>query len=257
MRSNPSIEALIKSIESKAEKELSQEERHRLADFFDEPIRIRIVDDVGEGKTASVFGGATFGGSGFGGFDSEEGPSSSSDSRKEPLKQSLVLASVSPVSHRVEGVLIRDISIYWFVILEQISRDPAFLYKIPWRKVEELIAGGYKRAGYSEVVLTPRSGDDGRDVIATKPGVGSIRIVDQVKAYKPGHLVTADEVRSMLGTIQADQNVSKGILTTTSDFAPGVQRNPKLQAFMPYRLELKNGSALLEWLSRLGTTNNS
>jgi restriction system protein len=61
----------------------------------------------------------------------------------------------------------------------------------------------------------------------------------------------------MLGTIQADQNVSKGILTTTSDFAPGVQRNPKLQAFMPYRLELKNGSALLEWLSRLGTTNNS
>ncbi len=37
--------------------------------------------------------------------------------------------------------------------------------------LEKRIAGAYERAGYPEVVLTPRSGDAGRDIIATKPGV--------------------------------------------------------------------------------------
>ncbi|MBI2360629.1 MAG: restriction endonuclease [Deltaproteobacteria bacterium] len=70
---------------------------------------------------------------------------------------------------------------------------------IDWRKLEEIIAGAYEREGWPEVVLTPRSGDRGRNVIATKPGIGSIRIIDQVKAYAPDHPVTADEVRAVLG----------------------------------------------------------
>jgi restriction system protein len=47
--------------------------------------------------------------------------------------------------------------------------------------------------------LLLQSGDGGRDIIATKIGIGSIRFYDQVKAYKPGHIVTADEVRSVYG----------------------------------------------------------
>jgi restriction system protein len=58
---------------------------------------------------------------------------------------------------------------------------------------KEIIAGAYHRSGFDEVILTPRSGDHGRDVIAIKKGIGSIRVIDQVKAYKPGHLVTAVE----------------------------------------------------------------
>jgi len=118
-----------------------------------------------------------------------------------------------------------------------------------WRRMEELVAGAYKREGWPQVELTPRSGDKGRDVIATKPGFGSIRIIDQVKAYRPGHKVPADDVRALLGVLTRDQNVSKGIVTTTSTFAPGVE--DELKALIPHRLELKDGPRLLEWFKGL------
>jgi len=150
-----------------------------------------------------------------------------------------------------EGQLIREVAIPWFEIIRQLERDLEFMFKIPPRKLEEIIAGAYERAGFPEVILTPRSGDRGRDVIATKPGIGSIRIVDQVKAYKRSHRVTADEVRSVLGVLQVDRNVSKGVITTTSQFAPGILQDEDLKAFVPYRLELKDGSQLVQWLKTL------
>ncbi len=151
-----------------------------------------------------------------------------------------------------DGHLIQAVTIPWFRIIREIERNARFLYEVPWRKLEELIAGAYEQAGWSEVVLTHRSGDHGRDIIATKPGFGTIRIVDQVKAYHPNHLVTADDVRSMLGVLSADQNVSKGIITTTSGFAPGIRTDSRLQAFMPYRMELRDGPSLIEWLKSAG-----
>jgi restriction system protein len=150
-----------------------------------------------------------------------------------------------------EGQLVQGVSIAWFEIIRQLERDSEFLFRIDWRQIEELIAGAYERAGWREVILTPRSGDRGRDIVASKPGIGSIRIVDQVKAYHRGHRVTADEVRSVLGVLSAEPNVSKGVVTTTSEFAPGIFDDPGLRAFMPYRLELKDGSQLCEWLKSL------
>ena len=94
-----------------------------------------------------------------------------------------------------------------------------------------------------------RSGDGGKDIIATKDGVGSI--FDQVKAYTPPHLVTADEVRAMLGVITGHSNVSKGVITTTSQFVPGVATEPGLAPFMPHRLELKPRDTLLTWSEEL------
>jgi restriction system protein len=120
------------------------------------------------------------------------------------------------------------------------------MYKLDARAWEALVAGAYRELGF-DVVLTPRSGD-GRDVIATRHDVGSIRFVDQVKRYSPGHRVTAHDVQAMLGVLSSDRNVSKGIVTTTAEFAPGIEKVPRLVAFMPYRLELRSGNALLEWL---------
>ena len=131
------------------------------------------------------------------------------------------------------------------------ERDPEFLFTIHWRKLEEIVAAAYEREGWPEVILTPRSGDQGRDVIATKPGIGSIRIMDQIKAYKPGHVVTADEVRSMLGVLDEHRNVSKGIISTTGRFAPGITKEAGLTAFMPNRLEMKDGVQLAGWLTGL------
>lgn len=161
----------------------------------------------------------------------------------------LVNAAIVVTGDRTcEGQLIAGVSTAWFEIVEQLQRDPQFLYSIDWRRMEELIAGAYERSGCPNVVLTPRSNDKGRDVIATWPGVGAIRIVDQVKAYAPGHCVNANDVRAMLGVLSAYPNVSKGLITTTSDFAPGVKTDVELQKFMPSRLELKDGPTLISWL---------
>ena len=73
-----------------------------------------------------------------------------------------------------DGRLIRTVALPWFEILKMIQKEPDSIYQIdPW-KWEEIIAGAYTQAGFDEVILTPRSGDKGRDVIATKHGIGSI-----------------------------------------------------------------------------------
>jgi len=149
-----------------------------------------------------------------------------------------------------EGRLITEITLPWLEIIQILRRDPAAAYKISPRKWEEIIAGAYKKAGFDEVILTPSSGDYGRDIIAVKRGLGTIRIIDQVKAYKPGHLVTADDVRALMGVLQGG-GASKGFLTTTSDFAPRLREDPLIMPFMPARLELINGRMLLDRLKEL------
>jgi restriction system protein len=78
-------------------------------------------------------------------------------------------------------------------------------------------------------------------VIAVKNGVGCVKIIGSVKAYKPGHLVKHEDVRALLGVLSGEQNASKGIITTTSDFAPKIKSDPFIKPFMPTRLELMNG----------------
>ncbi len=149
-----------------------------------------------------------------------------------------------------EGTRIEAVSVPWLMIAKMIERDQNIIYQIDARKWEELIAGWYTAAGYDEVILTPRSGDFGRDVIATKHDV-KIRVIDQVKAYKPGHLVTANDVRALLGVLSNDRNASKGYVTTTSDFAPMVATDPSVAPNVPYRLELINGVKLIDRICRV------
>ena len=75
-------------------------------------------------------------------------------------------------------------------------------------------------------------------------------MIDQVKAYSPEHLVTADDVRALLGVLTAD-GASKGFLTTTSGFAPRLKDDVLLRPFMPSRLGLINGERLQERLGEL------
>jgi restriction system protein len=147
-----------------------------------------------------------------------------------------------------DGSVIEAISVPWFMIMKMIEKDPNIVYAINPRKWEELIAGWYSAAGFDEVILTPSSADLGRDVIAVKHGIITVKIIDQVKAYKPDHLVTANDVRAMLGVLQADQSATKGIVTTTSDFAPLIKSDRFIAPFVPYRLELINKPKLIDRL---------
>jgi hypothetical protein len=70
-----------------------------------------------------------------------------------------------------EGVLIEALRPPWLRLVALLHQDASFIYQIDSRKMEELIAGAYEQDGF-EVILTPRSGDHGRDVIATCSGGG-------------------------------------------------------------------------------------
>lgn len=118
------------------------------------------------------------------------------------------------------------------------------------RTFEELIACAWEKDGY-KVILTPRSGDKERDIIATKDGINSIRIVDQVKRYKITRPVTADDVRALVGVVLSSGDISKGIVTTTSTFAPRLLDDDDIRRLVPFRLELKPRDVLLPWLEGL------
>src|SRR6266540_2855887 len=121
------------------------------------------------------------------GASSAQAVSSVTDSPPPPAAEVLgpeVLIAAELVNfggQTAEGQLVIGVSVPWFEIVAQLARDSDFLSNVPWRKLEELIAGAFERDGWDEVVLTPRSGDRGRDVIASKRGVGAVRIIDQVK----------------------------------------------------------------------------
>jgi restriction system protein len=158
----------------------------------------------------------------------------------------LVVQQVVTLSEKIpEGQLIEAVTVPWYAIVQEIMKDPAAMYKIPPRKWEEIIAGAYKEAQFDEVILTPRSGDLGRDVIAVKKGLGTVKLIDQVKAYRPGHLVTAEEVNALIGVLLGGSDgASKGFVTTTSDFAPNILKHPSISLQIPGRIELINGSKL-------------
>jgi restriction system protein len=171
-----------------------------------------------------------------------------------PLRESpllLLQTLIVPGAKTDEGRLIEAVTVPWFEIIELLKRDPDEAYKIPPEKWEEIVAGAYKRAGFDEVTLTPRSGDHGRDVIAIKRELGSVRVIDQVKAYKPPHLVTANDVRALAGVLQHEP-ASKGFLTTTSDFATKLATDPFIAPLIPKQLRLINGEMLFKRLQELG-----
>jgi restriction system protein len=146
-----------------------------------------------------------------------------------------------------EGEIIRAVTFPLRQIVEMLSNDFNQVFQIDYRKWEEIVAETYMASKlYDEVTLTPRTGDGGRDIIAVKHGWWSLRVIESVKRYKPGLEVTADEVRSLLGVLAGEAKTSKGVISTTWEFAPKIKENLLIQQYVPSRLELINGTALLQ-----------
>lgn len=157
-------------------------------------------------------------------------------------------ALLTPLAEVPDGILVESVAIPWLAIYAEIQKNPSFIYEFSKhpREFEEFIAASYDRAGW-EATLTSRSADGGRDVIAHRPGFCSIRILDQCKAYSEGRKVPANDVRAMAGVLARDLDASKAIITTTSEFAPGVYKEFQT----PNRIELKDGKKLIEWLNEI------
>jgi len=165
---------------------------------------------------------------------------------------SLTITSLVIPDAKVEaGVLVRSTSVVWDSVVRELGADWSKAFQIPPDKWEEIVAGAFKKDGYDDVILTPRSSDFGRDVIATKRGIGCVKILGSVKAYAPDRVVPYDAVRSLIGVITAERDTSKGIITTTSDFPPRIESDINIAPFLPTRLELVNGASLQRWLTDL------
>lgn len=167
---------------------------------------------------------------------------------------SLTLGSlIIPERQEAEGVLVKSYAVAWVEIARFLGEDWNLAFKIDSRSWEELLAGAFDKEGF-KVTLTPRSGDHGRDIIAVRDGVGCVRILGSMKAFSPNHLVTREHVHEMLGVVSAE-GATKGIIATTTDFAPRILDAPGLAASVPYRLELMNGDQLQNWLKELASAN--
>jgi restriction system protein len=165
----------------------------------------------------------------------------------------VVQGLILPEAKTNEGILIKSTTAIWLEIARLLGSDWSLASQLTPTQWEEMVAGAYERVGY-KVILTPRSGDFGRDLIASTSGIGSVKILGSVKAYKPGHLVTADDVRALNGVVFADPKASKGIITTTSDFAPRIASDPSIAPLVPTRIQLVNGLELQSWLADIAQT---
>jgi restriction system protein len=164
----------------------------------------------------------------------------------------LLQTLIVPGGRTDHGTLIRAVAVPWFDIVALLRTDWSIAYQIDAHRWEEIIAGAYKKAGFEEVTLTPRSGDLGRDVIAVKRGVCTVRVIEQVKAYNPDHLVDANDVRALIGVLAGGMDsASKACLSTTSDFAPRITTDPTITRWMPSQLELVNGAQLFARLAEI------
>ncbi len=170
---------------------------------------------------------------------------------EDPSDEVLIGMNILELGERVpDGEFVEAVTIPWASLARALGREPNLLYRFDARRFEEIVAAAYEEEGtFDEVILTSRSGDLGRDVIAIRHGRFSIRVLDQVKRYRPGTIVTADEVRSMYGVLAMDQKASKAYVTTTASFAPGVAA--EFASVTPTRLDLRDGNALREWMLEL------
>ncbi len=106
------------------------------------------------------------------------------------------------------------------------------------RDFEHLVERLYVAMGY-ETVLTPKSKDGGRDIIAQrqKPAQHE-RLLVECKKYE--HNIGIQIARALLGVVTLEK-VTKGVIVTTSDFTRDVRKF----ASENFNLELINGDELV------------
>ena len=154
-------------------------------------------------------------------------------------------ALLIPEANVPEGMLVKTYADLWLHLARELGNDWTKAFNLSDREWEEMLAGAFKRDKFDEVILTPRSGDHGRDVIVfRKPMVGSIRILASMKAYSPRNTVPHSHVDEMLGVLTRESGGTKVLIAMTADFAPDLFAAPGLKELVPGRVELMNGAKL-------------
>ena len=139
--------------------------------------------------------------------------------------------------------------------LDQALRQPETMLAMDARSFEAFVAALVDRLGFDDVVLTPKSRDHGRDVLATKRVHGlSILFAFECKRYSANHPVGVAVARALLGTIvHGHSRANKGVLVTTSTFTKGARSFILTEP----ALDGKDFDGLVGWLQELKTTGDT
>lgn len=136
-----------------------------------------------------------------------------------------------------------------FRLIHAILHDPRHMHNLTPRQFEEFIAEVVENLGFSNIILTPPSGDGGRDVIASNEINGiPMTFFFECKKYAEGNKVQLDTLRSLLGTVAHHATeANMGVLVTTSTFTKGC----KDLIMSECRLDGKDYDGLLGWVGEL------
>lgn len=150
----------------------------------------------------------------------------------------VVSAGIQKQLERVEFVPLR--------VLDRILCAPEAMRSLNAWDFERFVATLIGQLGFREVEITPRSGDLGRDVLATRI-INGIRILFafECKRYSPSRPVGRGVLRALLGTIShGPTKANKGVLVTTSTFTSGARK----YLFTEPALDGKDFNGLVDWL---------
>ena len=163
---------------------------------------------------------------------------------KEEVVESTNL--ILPPEHQERIVRAENIP---FKLIHAILHDPRHMHNLTPRQFEEFIAEVVDHLGFSNIILTPPSGDGGRDVIASNEINGiPITFFFECKKYAEGNKIQLDTLRSLLGTVAHHATeANMGVLVTTSTFTKGC----KDLIMSECRLDGKDYDGLLGWVGEL------
>lgn len=136
-------------------------------------------------------------------------------------------------------------------VISMILQNPQEVRNITPRQFEEFIASLLDQLGFSDIVLTPRSSDGGKDIIASHSINGiPLSFYFECKQYAKGNKIQLETLRALLGTIAHDSTkANMGVLVTTSTFTKGCEKFILAES----RLDGKDYDDIVGWISELKT----
>jgi HJR/Mrr/RecB family endonuclease len=134
-------------------------------------------------------------------------------------------------------------------LFEKISNDPNLMHGMNPIDFEYFIAELMDKSGFENIIVTPRSGDKGRDILATKT-VCDVPIIFafECKKYAPNRKIKPEIMRALLGTVSHPQTkANKGVLVTTSSFTRGAKSFIASESM----LSGKDFNDLVKWINQV------
>ncbi|MBN1695895.1 MAG: restriction endonuclease [Spirochaetales bacterium] len=145
------------------------------------------------------------------------------------------------------GLLVNDFEQISREMIEYFSNHPDELYRLEWRKFEELLAAIFRNQGYV-TELGPGWGDGGIDLrLIQKDSIGRMITLVQAKKYKPEIPIRLEAVAALYGIVEHEK-ANRGLFVTTSKYLPGAR---EFAAKQSYKLSLATSAEVAEWCKNI------